>query len=296
MASAPKRVEVVCHQHRDALAQPRRAGSRLASKGATSRRPVATRCASAGAANSSAAAVTTCHGAPHPHAGSVGRARHVDLDAAGPVAGRLTRHDGRLGGDVEFLQHPGDRGRMELAERRWHAVAHAAEDGALDLEGAQRLADGKMGAAAGIGPSDERPRDVERDPPPQGPGQPGRRPASQRGQLTDGPLRRVLARGGRHARVVVAFRAQEAEHRMQRRQPDGAVSKAARVEPVLVELQPVRQSIGDSLVEGGHHQPPDTRVPHFSVRLSGLRRPGTHGRATGPNRTAPPRTRQTAHR
>ena len=61
-----------------------------------------------------------------------------------PVAGRLAGHDRGLGRDAELGQHAGDRRGVELAEWIGHAIAHAAEDRALDLDGADLPAEGQL--------------------------------------------------------------------------------------------------------------------------------------------------------
>ena len=82
----------------------------------------------------------------------------------------------------------------------------------------------------------------------------------QRRHAADRPVRRVLA-GALHCPIVcLAFETQETEHCRQRRQADRPLAQAGNGEPVLVELETIRQHVGDRLVKARHEHAADSRV------------------------------------
>ena len=74
----------------------------------------------------------------------------------------------------------------------------------------------------------------------------------------------VLTRTRRDQGVGVPLLTQEAQDRIQRRQPDRAVAQALGVEPVFVEPEPRRQDVSDALVQAGDEDPTDTGFVHVS--------------------------------
>src|SRR5699024_10181526 len=66
--------------------------------------------------------------------------------------------------------------------------------------------------------------------------------------------------------VLVAFLAQETEHRGHRGQPDLAVAHPCPVQPRLVEVEPRRQHVLDALVQTCHEQASYARVSHGCER------------------------------
>ena len=76
----------------------------------------------------------------------------------------------------------------------------------------------------------------------------------------------VLARARRDHLIRIAFLPEEAEHRVERRKPDGALAKPFRVQPVFVEAQPRRENVRDPLMEAGDEHATDAGFAHASVR------------------------------
>ena len=61
---------------------------------------------------------------------------------------------------------------------------------------------------------------------------------------------------------VLAFEPQEAQHGMQRRQPELPVAQAGRGQPVLVELEAGGRNVGNPLVETGDQETTDAGINH----------------------------------
>ena len=91
--------------------------------------------------------------------------------------------------------------------------------------------------------------------------------ALQRRQAVDGPLGGILAGARDHLRVDLPFAAQEAQHRVQRRQPDRALAQSGDAQPVLVELEPIGQQLGDRLMQAGDEKSSDPRLTHDPASL-----------------------------
>ena len=78
----------------------------------------------------------------------------------------------------------------------------------------------------------------------------------------DGPVSSVLSGLRRDLIVRVAFNPEKAQDGRERRQPNRALAQTGRAQPVLVELDPVRQHVLDGLVHAGNKHPPDSRFAH----------------------------------
>ena len=94
-------------------------------------------------------------------------------------------------------------------------------------------------------------------------------PALESGKRRHRPLRGQLPRSRRDAIVRLALGAEKPEHRDHRRQPDVAVAQPLRVQPVLVELDALRQMLEDGLVQARRQQAADLGLCHD----------GAHGRS-----------------
>ena len=208
----------------------------------------------AGATAGQPAAGSAVAGAGRPHA-----------PAGSPCRAPAARHSLTCAsaGKREVLQHARDRRRIEPAQRQRRRLAHLAEQRAaqVDRGGAatqparsrasrdrSRVTSARAIRSARAGPQRARQRRMIR--------------RSSGGMPVTVQSRRVLAGARGDLIVRLSFAAQEAQDRGQRRQPDRAFAQPGGAQPVLVELEPVRQQIGDRLVQAGDEHPADSRLTH----------------------------------
>ena len=160
----------------------------------------------------------------------------------------------------EMVEHPGDRSRIEPAERHLGRFAGFAEKRTPQIDRGGAAPQPDLDPRTRVGRAHERPRGPERA----ARAKPGRQgadhPSLERRHAADRPVSGVLAGTGHRPIVGVALEAQKAEHGRQRRQPDGPFPKARNRQPVLVELEALGQHVGDRLVQARHEDPPDSRV------------------------------------
>ena len=169
-------------------------------------------------------------------------------DRAGwPSASATLQHAGRLAGaaagdhfgaraEVEQRQQPRERGRVEAAERVRHRLAHRAEDRRAHVDAGRAAPQPRDRAAAAVAAADEPPRQPQQQPAAQPrPAPPSGSSRCERRHRLHRPLGGVLAGARRDHLVRVAFLPQEAEHRVERREPDRALAQPFGVQPVLVE-------------------------------------------------------------
>ena len=159
-------------------------------------------------------------------------------------------------------QHASNGGCVETAERKHRRFAHFTEQRAAQVNRRFAPAQFRQSPSARIRRRDERagyPKCAS-DPP-------GLRkrlddPALETRHAANGPIGSVLSGLRRDLIVRVAFDPEKAQDGRERRQPNRALAQTGRAEPVLVELDPVRQHVLDGLVHAGNKHPPDSRFAH----------------------------------
>src|SRR5215831_10049293 len=227
-----------------------------------SRRPLSARMPISSATPVSAAATMT------PRLSSTGLCRdNRDRHPAAWAAGGAARRHLDFRGHIEQLEQPCDGGCVEPAQRVRHGLADVAENTGAEVERRGALAQLEREAAAAEAALDEPVGQAEDEPRAQSGGCPLQQLALDSAHRLDSPLGGVLPRAGGDPRVRLAFLPQKAQHGIQRRQADGAVTQALSVEPALVEAEPRRQNVGDALMEAGDQDASDTRVTHKEVGI-----------------------------
>ena len=159
-------------------------------------------------------------------------------------------------------QDASNGGCVETAERKHRRFAHFTEQRAAQVNRRFAPAQFRQSPSARIRRRDERagyPKCAS-DPP-------GFRkrlddPALEIRHAANGPISSVFSGLRRDLIVRVAFNPEKAQDGRERRQPNRALAQTGRTEPVLVELDPVRQHVLDGLVHAGNKHPPDSRFAH----------------------------------